>query len=272
VPKRATSKGTSIRIPPSLRRRDAVAIPKPVIEVFCEGKTEADYLDDFSRDVGNALVTVMTVPQAGVPRTLVDRAVARRRELKSKANRANADSFDGVFTVWAMFDRDDHPGVDDAKAKARANGVRLAFSNPCVELWALLHFYEHNAPDPRSDIQSKLKKYMPSYNHRGRAIFDYKMLRDKLRKATKCALRLRKLRERQRDPEGNPFTSVYELTDQILSAAGKLPSRDISKDDLTKELSQLKATAEYNAGDSMIHRRVSEIHASLKLIDKPADN
>ncbi|KAB8183256.1 hypothetical protein FH608_049290 [Nonomuraea phyllanthi] len=42
--------------------------------------------------------------------------------------------------VWAFFDRDDHDLVEESYARAKAAGVKVAYSNPCFELWLLLHF------------------------------------------------------------------------------------------------------------------------------------
>jgi hypothetical protein len=42
--------------------------------------------------------------------------------------------------AWCLFDRDEHGEVDTAVAEASRNGVRVAVSHPCIELWLLLHF------------------------------------------------------------------------------------------------------------------------------------
>jgi hypothetical protein len=47
--------------------------------------------------------------------------------------------------VWCVFDVDEHPKLAEARDQANANGIQLAVSNPCFELWLLLHFQEHRA-------------------------------------------------------------------------------------------------------------------------------
>lgn len=38
-----------------------------------------------------------------------------------------------------------HPGLTDAIEQARQNGIWLAISNPCFELWLVLHFQDQSA-------------------------------------------------------------------------------------------------------------------------------
>ena len=58
------------------------------------------------------------------------------------------------------FDVDEHPGISDAKQMARASGIKLAISNPCFELWLLLHFREQPGPQNRHRIQHILKTHV----------------------------------------------------------------------------------------------------------------
>ena len=68
-----------------------------------------------------------------------------RRKLK-RDRLATRDS------VWAMFDRDIHKRFDEARDLARGNGIRLAISNPCFELWGILHYQDQNAPLGRQEM------------------------------------------------------------------------------------------------------------------------
>jgi hypothetical protein len=48
----------------------------------------------------------------------------------------------GVFDVeWPR----NHPGLGEALHQARENDIRLAITNPCFELWLILHFKDHGA-------------------------------------------------------------------------------------------------------------------------------
>jgi len=53
--------------------------------------------------------------------------------------------------LWVVFDRDENTPqeVYAAFRLARQNGIRIAFSHPCFELWLLLHF-KNGVPGPRA--------------------------------------------------------------------------------------------------------------------------
>ena len=50
--------------------------------------------------------------------------------------------------MWCLFDVEwpqNHPKLREAREKAKARNVSLAISNPCFELWMVLHFEERTA-------------------------------------------------------------------------------------------------------------------------------
>ncbi len=53
----------------------------------------------------------------------------------------NEDEYDAV---WCVVDVDEFD-VEAAWTLAQANAVELAVSEPCFELWLLLHFADHKA-------------------------------------------------------------------------------------------------------------------------------
>jgi hypothetical protein len=53
-----------------------------------------------------------------------------------------------IDEFWCVFDVEwprNHPGLEEAVWQARANSIKLAVSNPCFELWLILHFQDHAA-------------------------------------------------------------------------------------------------------------------------------
>lgn len=46
---------------------------------------------------------------------------------------------------WLVFDDDRRPGTRDVVSEAAAAGIRVAVSNPCFELWLLLHHQDQTA-------------------------------------------------------------------------------------------------------------------------------
>jgi hypothetical protein len=128
----------------SLRRKVAIRRPRKTLVVFCEGaRTEPQYLlalrqQPFVKEAAAVDLRVEAGHGGAVPRTLVSLAIAARD--KALAQDAEIDEFWCVFDVeWPR----NHPGLAEAIARASANGIKLAVSNPCFELWLILHFRDH---------------------------------------------------------------------------------------------------------------------------------
>jgi len=68
---------------------------------------------------------------AGVPRTLVERAKQLKNEADASAD-MHRDDNPRYDEVWRVFDVDEHPRVKDAREMARTNGLKLAMSNPVL--------------------------------------------------------------------------------------------------------------------------------------------
>jgi hypothetical protein len=142
-----------------LNRKLGNRSPKFKYIAICEGQnTEPEYLHEFVKDHGNGLVEIETVT-AGVPLTIVQRAVERKREYVRTAK----NGFEYLFEVWAIFDIDEHPNIPQALRQAEDNKIFVARSNPCFEIWPVLHIEFHRAYIHRHDLQKKLESLMPSY-------------------------------------------------------------------------------------------------------------
>jgi RloB-like protein len=152
-----------LQSPRDLRRREPRREPKRRILIVCEGAvTEAGYFKALRAAFRNPLVAVEIDDEGGVPKTLVERAVARKRAADRDA-KSRRDEFLSYDEVWCVFDVDAHPHLPDARQQARDNGIFLAISNPCFELWALLHFQDHTAHIEREDASRRLKRHLPRY-------------------------------------------------------------------------------------------------------------
>jgi hypothetical protein len=123
-----------------LKRRVAVRPEKRTIVVHCEGEaSEPDYLNGLKRlphIKENIAITIEIDPGHGVPLTLVERAVARK------------ESDEEVDELWCVFDVEaprKHPNLAKAVRLAAAHDIRLAISNPCFELWLILHSQDQTA-------------------------------------------------------------------------------------------------------------------------------
>lgn len=106
--------------------------------------TEPTYADRIN-ELGRERRFHLSVSRAGgSPRDLVDAAIRLRAdELPRVRDRRDPRR---APEAWCLFDRDEHGEVDVAVAKAARNGVQVAFSHPCFELWLLLHFQPFSVP------------------------------------------------------------------------------------------------------------------------------
>jgi hypothetical protein len=195
----------------SLRRRGPVREPLPVILVVCEGEvTEPDYVDGFRRAYGANTVRVKVVAPGGDPVGLVERAVQLRAEADDRAERER-DENRRYDEVWCVFDVDEHARLRQARDRAAEAGIRLAVSNPCFELWLLLHFVEHSAVMPARRLVERLRRHLPTYRKKVRFLDCSEGYADAVTRA--AGLDARHARD-GRDG-ANPSTGVYRLTERI---------------------------------------------------------
>lgn len=112
------------------------------ILVFTEGKkTEPIYLTHWNRAYRERVIVTID-DFHGAPLSLVQRAVARRAADFKAARRRRGDAY---IEYWRVFDIDEHPNVARALELAVSSGVSVSVSNPCIELWFLLHFQGQTA-------------------------------------------------------------------------------------------------------------------------------
>lgn len=123
-------------------RRVTASAQRPEILIFVEGlETEERYLNYWAR-LHRHRVLVRIDQFRGAPLSLVKRAVSAVERGAREAKRGRGKAYD---EVWCVFDVDEHPNLDTAKALAAQHGIHLAISNPCLELWFLLHFTDRSA-------------------------------------------------------------------------------------------------------------------------------
>ncbi|WP_397571443.1 RloB family protein [Schlesneria sp. T3-172] len=197
-------------------RREPFRDPRPTVLVFCEGeKTEKQYLEKFARYHKNALMKLEVAKETGVPFSLVKFASQYKREIEKNARRQKDQNI-AFDSVWCVFDIDDHPRVSDAKEMAAANGIRLAISNPCFELWLVLHLTDSPGMQHRDNVQSLLESLDSNYDKDVKQV-DFPRYVHGYKQAVTRATRLDALALSVGTPGHNPTTNVYELTELILS-------------------------------------------------------
>ncbi len=192
-------------------RRKPFRDPKPLILIVCEGKnTEPQYFAGFIRACKNPRVRVRVHDATGVPLTLVRQAKEAKVEAEHKAKR-EGDVNLRFNAVWCVFDVDEHPDIPAAMTMASDNGIDLAISSPCFELWLILHFRDCPGGMHRHKLQKHMEKHIAEYDKRIEFADYEKGYPDAVRRATKLAEQA----QRVGAPLYNPSTGVYRLTELI---------------------------------------------------------
>lgn len=160
------------------------------------------------------------MPVGGVPRTVADRAIEHAKTLRRHRRRASQgmSSYEENDEVWAVMDRDDHPQFETAVAMCQARRINVARSNPCFELWLVLHLDDHDKPVTSSDIQARLHQLLPQYHHDQSPNPSFESLLENVPKAEQRAARQLRARTAEQMPFGNPSSTVGGLTRAIRKA------------------------------------------------------
>ncbi|WP_260190831.1 RloB family protein [Actinophytocola gossypii] len=171
--------------------------------VFCEGEaSEPDYLRALKRLPSvrdNTSINVEIAPEQGVPLTLVRCAIDRSND-------------DEVDECWCVFDVEwpkQHPNLMRAIRLAQEHGIRLAISNPCFELWLILHLEDQTAFLDTAAAE-RLSRKLDGRSGKRIDGDRYVCLRDT---AKERAARLARRHERNGTafPQDNPASSMHEL-------------------------------------------------------------
>ncbi|MCY3926433.1 MAG: RloB family protein [bacterium] len=176
------------------------------LHVFTEGeKTEVQYLGRWSQSHRERVLVVFGHFH-GSPRRLVEEARKQKREDRRRDQLADE--------YWCVFDIDEHRRVPEAIDMAQANQIRLAVSNPCIELWFLLHFEDQNAYIDRSAAQSESKRRLQC----GKNLSSEALARLEARfeDARRRAQNLDRKHELDGSPpRTNPSSNIWELVERI---------------------------------------------------------
>lgn len=190
----------------ALRRRGAFREPNRLYLLVSEGTvTEPSYFDGMVQHERIHGVSVRTYGAGADPFGVVDYAIRLMAENRKQVRAGRAAKFD---EVWVLFDVDEIKAgrIAAAKAKAKANGIKVAVSNPCFEVWLLLHHSDHNASITTTQVQRKLLKIDPRYDKR----VDYRQFAEYREAATTRAEALDRSHDREKT-DGNPSTGVWQL-------------------------------------------------------------
>jgi hypothetical protein len=188
--------------------------------VVCEGaRTEPEYLRALVAHLHNPLVELHIADERGDPLHLVRIAKDGRRRAQVEADRASDPSL-AFDEVWCVFDRDEHERFFPAIQAAHDNQISLAVSNPCFELWLLLHLRESPGARHRTELQELLKRELPGYQKQP----PWDRLAPGLQAAEARAEQMERAAEARGDgPFQNPSTGVHRLTRTLAARPSPSP-------------------------------------------------
>ncbi|WP_218577203.1 RloB family protein [Phytohabitans rumicis] len=182
--------------------------------MFCEGRrSEPEYLEALKREPAVrdvAAVDLRIERHAGesAPLALVRMAVAA----KDRADREEGE----VDEVWCVFDVEwptNHSGLVEALELARKHGIEVAVSNPCFELWLVLHFRDHRAWLD-NDAARRLRRSCDGQGDKGVDGATYMASRDVATRRA-AALERMHLLNGVRFPHDNPSSGMYHLVTAV---------------------------------------------------------
>lgn len=191
---------------PSRRRRRPRQKSRLQLLIVCGGeRTEPAYFQGVRDHLRNPAVQVRVKAKGCAPEDLV--AYAR-----SIAD-LGGDEFD---EVWCVVDVDDFQ-MEPAVTAATRLDVRLAVSNPCFELWLLLHHEDWTGPLANAaDARRRLQRYLPDYSK------SQVRFKDFASGVPEAVRRGERLEPTACDHRCNPSSGVWRLV-RLIMDGGRLP-------------------------------------------------
>jgi hypothetical protein len=191
-----------------LRRSTSTRVPERRILIVCEGKiTEPQYLGGVRSTY--RLPAVKIEGAHPDPLELVQSAVKKR----------DAVTVDPYDEVWCVFDVEYPVGnhVQEAIALAQDEGFFLANSNPCFELWLILHYREcasHMSTSAACSMADRLDGY--SNKH-----VDFSKFSDNVDAAIKRSVRLDVMHagDGKICPDDNPSSRIGDLVSNLIRSS-----------------------------------------------------
>lgn len=185
---------------------------RPTILVACEGEqTEPNYVNGFFKDLCTKRI-ISPQSYAFAPHQHTDPCGVLKDLLSYKRNGLRSEDF---TQKWIFIDRDEirtncgsghtKENFNKAIADAKSKNVNVVWSNPCFEIWFLLHFEFRNTPVDRAELPAILSKHLETEYRKNHPDM-YSFLKPKFETAMNNAEKL--LAKASNPSEANPATSI----------------------------------------------------------------
>jgi hypothetical protein len=192
----------------SLKRRVSVRQQRSKIFLFTEGKnTEPEYFKAYEKYAAHSRVELQYQRENGAPKTLFEPAFQMHTLLQRRSYQRDNGKTD---QVWIVFDKDDHDDVWRVLNDCAQLGINTAFSNPCFEVWLILHKEPYDRDEHRRLTQERCEAVCRGYDKSSRKLPSLAELMPLVKNAELRAIEL----ENRREQDGGqaPLTTVYRLT------------------------------------------------------------
>lgn len=193
--------------------------PNKLIFIFTEGeKTEVNYFESKKEEVAKRIrkrnIQIKIKGKGFNTLSLVDFAI----DFMSREGEENDE-------CWVVFDKDNfEKDFENAIKKAEANGIVVAYSNECFELWFLLHFCFMTSAWKCKEYEEKLTKELKKITGDKKAVYSksmdnmYSLIKSMETKAIKHAKKILEIQEKEKSiTKKNPSTTVFLLVERLNS-------------------------------------------------------
>lgn len=144
--------------------------------------------------------------------SLVTRAINIKENKECNISLKRGDEIYCAYDVDENKDED----LDTAKRLAEANKIKILLSNPCFEIWILLHYERTAKTYQREDLYIEVKKHIKNYE---KCMEIYPLLKDKQHFAIENAKMLNSIHNEKGISLScracNPSTQVFQLIEHI---------------------------------------------------------
>ena len=164
----------------------------PTFFVFCEGKTEAAYVDLLRRSFRVPVEIIAKVSDSNISQPYIGRC--KRDRFTTQDDK-----------TFLMFDLD-VPGILEHLRKIK--DTVLLLSNPCIEYWFALHYKNTNKDLSSSECLALLRNIDADYMKGTSSTAMKKVLIDSIEDAAN--------RSKAKEAYTNPSSTVHLLTDEII--------------------------------------------------------
>lgn len=197
------------------RRRAGSRKENKFIFIVSEGEcTEPNYFKKINIELRYSGVTIKTprFPETD-PLSLVHRAI----NIKKKPKECNISLKEGD-EIYCAYDVDENldEDLEAAERLAEANGIKILLSNPCFEIWILLHFEQTSRTYQRDELYLQVKKYIKNFE---KCLEIYPLIKGQQNFAIENAERLNNIHEENEISLScracNPSTQVFRLIKHI---------------------------------------------------------